>query len=526
MSEINSSFLKKHPNYGLYKTNKYKTNEIPIESIELLIALFSEKNEHLKDIKQKFSSLTTIGTNKNKLNNDLLIKMYLEKIRKEKPFYYFLDLITEIIDSFYSESVYLDKVNEIFEQTNLAYYLRRNDSGNLEWELLKGAFVNYQFNKQKLERFEQAIRISKVFGIISLALLVILSLSYLTTYSFLFGYYFGGNSDSVSSNFEIIRWFIPFHYKTIAYTGIIISGSTATLMYIIYLITEKTWMKKFFAILSLCIFHVLLTYFFVAKLDFNSILYFSIIWTLPLSIAGSVVIAKTLSENPFKIVSGLSISFVFTYLVFIFFLSKSDNQDESIEILFIVSFVLFCLILGKIPYKNTLLKLLFIIPPTTVFIFMLVGIFNIYVPLKNSVSITICICSTVIISAISTYYFRDKMIDSKTELPKLSDFLEIGQKMIPLLFLKKTQKITLVPLGILVIGTYILIPRISANVAENIRELTVNNERRIEKIVIKDALDNELVIKGNVVSEQNGVLYISNERWELEQIKASYYYVK
>ncbi|QQP11350.1 hypothetical protein FJQ98_19350 [Lysinibacillus agricola] len=432
----------------------------------------------------------------------------------------------EIINSFYSENVFLDKLNAIFEQTNLAYYLNRSDLGNLEWELFTGASVSYQFNKQKLERFEEAIRISKVFGIISLAMLVILSLSYLTTYSFLYGYYFGGNSDSYSSNFEIIRWFIPFHYKTIAYTGIIISGSSALLMYIIYLITEKEWIKKIIAIVALCVFHVLLTYFFVAKLNFDSILNFSIIWTLPLSIAGSVLIAKTLIENPFKIISGFSVSIIVSFLVFIFFLTKINDQEETLEILLIVSFILSCLIVGKIPYKNTFLKLLFIIPPTTLFVIMLLGMFNIYFPLKNSVTITIWISGTVIISGISTFCFKDKMIDSKIQFPKLSDFLEIGQKMIPLLFLKNTQKITLVPIGLLVIGTYILIPRISVYVAENIRELTENNKRGIEKIVIKDALDNELVINGNVVSEQNGVLYISNERWELEQIKASYYYVK
>ncbi|QQP11349.1 hypothetical protein FJQ98_19345 [Lysinibacillus agricola] len=84
MTEVDSPFLKKHPNYGLYKSNKYKTNEIPIELIELLITLFSEKNEHLEDIKQKLSSLTTMRTDKSNSNNDLLIKMYFKKIKKEK----------------------------------------------------------------------------------------------------------------------------------------------------------------------------------------------------------------------------------------------------------------------------------------------------------------------------------------------------------------------------------------------------------------------------------------------------------
>ncbi|WP_421927375.1 hypothetical protein [Lysinibacillus capsici] len=523
MTDHDSSFLKKHSKYRLYDNKNYETREIPHELIDLVINIIKEKSNYIDEINMK------LGSSNKEVNNIICLTKNFEKIKKDKPFYCFLDTLLEIIEAYFFEDTYIDKFNSIFKQTRLAYYITKNGSGKLEWELKSKILLKYQLNKQKLDKTEAVLRISKVIGLISLISLILLSLSYLTTYSFLYGYYFGETSDESSSNFSIIRFFVPFNYNTITYTSIIISASTALIMYILYLVLEKEIVMKVIAILAFAIFHLLLTFFFVSKLDLAAILNFFVIWMLPLTIAASILMTKIVIENPLKIISGFASCFIFLIIV----ATISTNFDFDIpikkyEFLVTLLIIIFPLLFGRIPYKNSTIKFFFLLPVIILIFILSVLFLSKYFNIINDftlLELILSILSAIIITGFLTFYFGKKMEDNKMVLPEFSDILDLGMKIIPLIFVKKTQKLTLVPIGLFIISIYIIIPRMGNYAAENIRDLIETNENRLEKIVFKDGLNKQTETIGTVIVEKNGVIYISNEKWELELIKTSYYYI-
>lgn len=78
----------------------------------------------------------------------------------------------------------------------------------------------------------------------------------------------------------------------------------------------------------------------------------------------------------------------------------------------------------------------------------------------------------------------------------------------------------------MLLAIYVLIPRVSMATAKVIRAFTPEREFQYDLIHVR-AVDTELeTIKGIIVAEQDDVIYISNDKWELEQVKTDTYHVR
>lgn len=71
------------------------------------------------------------------------------------------------------------------------------------------------------------------------ATLLITTISYLLTYSFLYGFYFGGTEMNFYSNFDLIKNFIPFESDTLVFTGLFGSLLISCITMIVPLVKKK-----------------------------------------------------------------------------------------------------------------------------------------------------------------------------------------------------------------------------------------------------------------------------------------------
>lgn len=78
----------------------------------------------------------------------------------------------------------------------------------------------------------------------------------------------------------------------------------------------------------------------------------------------------------------------------------------------------------------------------------------------------------------------------------------------------------------MLLGAYIMTPRVSTATAKIIRSFTPESEFQFDLISVKDLNDKTKIIRGIIVAEHEGVIYISNEGWELEQVKTDSYFVE
>jgi len=125
-----------------------------------------------------------------------------------------------------------------------------------------------------------------------------------------------------------------------------------------------------------------------------------------------------------------------------------------------------------------------------------------------------------LISIALAYYCRGKLQEKiQTKGEPTPNFLGLIRN-------PKTRTGALVFFIIVLIGTYVLIPRVSMATAKIIRTFTPETESQHERIYIRDFNDELKSIKGIIVAEQDDVIYISNEKWELEQVKTDKYHVK
>lgn len=375
---------------------------------------------------------------------------------------------------------------------------------------------------------EKVLNGVKVITFVGLIISVFVSVSYLITYSFLYNYYFVKGTNNLISSFSTIRWFVPFHDKTILYTTIIIDLVTALFVYIFRFFREKNNSFKVISIYLTMMFHFILSVFFINKVEFMEILRFSIIWLLPLSIAAFIVMGKFMIENPFKVWSGFSLAT--TLLIIISFVNTQFNFKfpiESMVIFYTLSLIIFPLVFGNIPYKSNVIKGVFIFPVVWCFVMIGYGVIVIEQQLFKKTligAIIFLVIVSFIITIVLVKRFGEKMKDNKINFPTVSELIEYISKMSSKILTKEFQMI-FTPIILFLFFAYVLIPKLSGYVAISIRDLVETNEERLSKIYIKDGAGQAKTVCGMLVAEENGVLYISTEAWELETIKSEYYYI-
>ncbi len=365
-------------------------------------------------------------------------------------------------------------------------------------------------------------------GLYILAFAFVSMLSYLTTYSFLFGYYFGGGVEDTFSNFELFRRIIPFHFNTIAITWLMITLSATLIIYSIKAMKEKKLPSIVAGIFSLVLFHLFLTAFFASEINKTTILSLSGIWFLPIFIASLVIYSLYCSKSSIKTLSGLLLG-VTNFILWIS-LSAIKISEDALVAGFIIIVFTSCAILILLPGKRYL-NFLFIFP----YVSILVAVTNKFIPyieISSSSSmlrkILILVVFPIILSISLSILFRRKNNTEKKKMHKFNTQKNVIQAAIDLI--KRIMNITgSTPVSVFLIigllGAYIGIPRVSTTAAKIIRTFTPESQLHFETITINDVNGNEKNIKGLVIVESDNVIYLSNEFWKLEQIKVDKYFI-
>lgn len=376
---------------------------------------------------------------------------------------------------------------------------------------------------------EMLIRSQQLHRKLALAILgisIFSSFSFIITYSFLFGYYFGGDIDEAFSNFEVFRRFIPFHLNTLTFTYFMIALSVAFATYSINFFRESNRGVKFIVIFCFIIFHLLITAFFTESVTLNNLLYFSAIWILPLFISAMILLIIRGGIYPFKAFSGIlyGVTLIIVYSTFV-----SNNLQKEIVVLWLyVSMFILSTVMTYVPYKKSV-NFLFIYPYLFIILSIIIHILPI-VFFPHLIKVILIYVLPLIVSIIISYYSRNKFIQIKFESKKQNDdkssiTKKIVTEFILILSNPKTHKGGIMFIILCLLGIYVLAPRISSMTAKVIRDFNPASNYQIESIIVKNIDGKKITTKGRIIAEQDGVLYLSNQQWKLEQIKTDKYFV-
>lgn len=216
----------------------------------------------------------------------------------------------------------------------------------------------------------------------------------------------------------------------------------------------------------------------------------------------------------FKTYSGIT----FGLLAFSIAMSKFQlNLTKEWMVICFILGLFICGILSTILKYNKYWNFIFFFPYTLLFLIVIISFMNIDLFIK---SLTILIIVVLLISIALAHYFRGKL-QEKVQIKG-----EPTPNILKLIINPKTRKGALVFFIIVLLGTYVLIPRVSMATAKIIRTFTLETESQQELIYIGDLHDEIEPIKGSIVAEHDDVIYISNEKWELEQVKTDQYHVR
>jgi hypothetical protein len=370
-------------------------------------------------------------------------------------------------------------------------------------------------------------------GLITLIISILSSLSYLATYSFLYGYYFGGGFDNSFSNFDILRRIVPFHVNTLTFTWLIITLSMSLIIYALRFAKEKRFINTLIVLCLLIIFHILMTVFFNQKISIKNIIFFGVIWFFPIYVALMIFFIVLGTRTPFKALAGSFFGLILLFII-VFLFNLNLNEDWMtilVNLMFFTGGIVFCFI----PYKKYI-NFIFILPfifflliPLITFIDERRNIPNFdFIP-ENLFILFVWISLSVIISYLIAFRFKHKFVDNEKSSGSSTNkgfIYSTVQELFEGVMNPKTHKGVVAFILLFILFAYVMTPRMSIASAKIIRYFTPMSEFQNELITIYDLKGVERSIKGYVVAEQDGVIYISNENWELEQIKTDKYYIQ
>lgn len=307
-----------------------------------------------------------------------------------------------------------------------------------------------------------------------------------------------------------------------------ISLSVTLIIYSLKFLKEKGLTFKFLAVLCLVIFHLMMTVFFSQEITIINVLHFGAIWVIPLFIGVMILFFVQGIKSPFKTYSGSIFGLVSIIIYIMFF--YPNLSEEWILIWLNVALFSIGTLFSRLPY-NKYWNFIFVFPYTFFALAILISITKLEILKEQTVLIKalIIIGIPLIISIVLSYPFRKKFKEKDIPANAPSERNSINYfilDILVILFNPKTHKGALVFIIIMLLGAYIMTPRVSTATAKIIRSFTPESEFQFDLISVKDLNDKTKIIRGIIVAEHEGVIYISNEGWELEQVKTDSYFVE
>jgi len=400
---------------------------------------------------------------------------------------------------------------------------------------------------KKLEDFQKVYSDIKfilfVFSLISI-------LGFLIIYSFLYGYYFSGDVLFKVSNFNIISNFIPFDLRTLSMTSFyficifyIISGSIT-----IFKNEKKNKKKMAFLFLILAvILNIMLTMFFASDITLKSISSFSLIWLFIGSIIWFLFILNNIILTPMIFVKSSILTFCFWVILSIPLREGVLLSSIMLIVLWMIITTLFILFKDK-----TWMIFLRYSPISFVILIILIKILS---PLNIRLNvflfsflaiIAILFINLIIYNGVQFFKKRrnkdlageaskydtenmdtreDTLIESNIEYNNEKGILSNTLFFLYRVIVYKKDRGLKMIFGIMILIVFVFTPQFSMYCGKVIRTFNISDEVHLEILYVNQNSVEESIF-ANYYIENNSVLYISNENWELEEIKPINYHIK
>lgn len=385
-------------------------------------------------------------------------------------------------------------------------------------------------------------------------------LGFLIIYSFLYGYYFSGDILFKISNFNIISNFIPFDLRTLSMTSFyficifyIISGSIS-----VFKNESKKNKKKMAAFLFLpvaVVLNIMLTSFFASDLTPKSMRSFSLLWLFIGSIIWFLFIMIKIIQKPMVFVKGSILTFCIWLILSIPLRELVFNQEFLQQLLSTIILVVLWLLITTlfILFKDKTWMIFLSYSPISLIILMVLSNFLRPIYINNVFLITFLIVIAILFINIIIYKalqlfkkrlkLRNKVLEGEaskqdTENMEIREDIPIESKfnnekgilyntlfiLYRVIVYKKNHVMKLI-LGIMLLLVFVFTPQISMFCGKGIRTLNTSDEFRLEILYVNQNNVKEEIF-ANYYIENNSVLYISNENWELEVIKPINYHIR
>ncbi|MCM3733868.1 hypothetical protein M3196_19665 [Fictibacillus nanhaiensis] len=372
------------------------------------------------------------------------------------------------------------------------------------------------------------VKLHQKIGLITVIAGVFSALSFLITYSFLYGYYFGGDINHSISNFELFRRFVPFHINTFTFTYLLLSLSITLIAYTINLIKENGVLWGIgVGVVSMGVYHTIIAIFFIPNLTFHNIFYFGIIWLLPFVIGIMIMFFILIMRNLLNVISG------FLYGgVLIGALLQITNVVVPESYYIFLYLLLFAV--GNLFYlipNNKMTNVFLLIPYFLLGEAILLLIVNEFHSITPNLYLTLSffiapIFVSIYLSYAKKEWLKEKYSSSKNDKSsKKITFLSSLSDLLMGITNSKTHKSAVLILITVTMIAYMLIPKFLISTAQLIRSYIPSDNIQYESIWIKNFSGENKKIKGMIVAEKDDVIYISNPKWELEQLKVNEYHV-
>ncbi|QTB25652.1 hypothetical protein [Lysinibacillus sphaericus] len=415
---------------------------------------------------------------------------------------------------------------------------------NIEWIL-----------SNKLEYF------SKIYSNIKFILFafsLVTILGFLLIYSYLYGYYFSGDTQSTVSNFSIISNFVPFDFRTLSMTAFYFICIFYIIIGLVGLLRNDKKNKKRMVFFLLCvaiILTIMLTLFFASNITLVSFASFSLIWIFVGLIVWFLFILFNIIFKPIFLIIGTLQTFILGTMITIF-LSEIGIEQVLLQQLSFIIFILLWPVITTISIifeKKNWMVFLNCLPITFAMYLMFIYFFNSIVNYNALLDLLFILILNIVLSyvvKIIKVKLKNRGLKKENkdnpDNPDNPDNLnmDVDEKnskesninkekgliynaivvLYSVLVDRKENGMKLV-FGTILLLIFVITPQISMLCGKGIRMINMSENPSI-KIVYVNQTGTEKSLTANYYIENNSILYISNEKWELEVIKPVNYHIK
>ena len=369
------------------------------------------------------------------------------------------------------------------------------------------------------------------FGIISI-------ISFLIVYSFLYGYYFGGAMEKTFTNFNIISSFIPFDVRTISMVTFYFLCIFYTVTSVLFILKTSDKKKpKGHKLMLIClivlvsvILNLFLSIFFLPKVTMQGMLSFYLIWIMIGLILLLCFIAIKLKDDETVVLYSAVMLGIYCLTINIF--SKYFNDTvltKDYNLICIVLLLPSFALLNIYCYRKKIVTLINYLPFISIFI-LTVFYLNLSIHIKIVTIIFLLILVFIFkkfLKYINNMKLRVKDIIKKEEITNGEREANIIYKFLKMLYLSlivKNDQLAKFMLSITLLAIFLITPQISMSVGKAIRTINVSHETNLKLTFVNYSGVTEPILM-NYYIDNESILYISNEKWELEILKPINYHV-